>query len=365
MSRHGLGGAAVVAVWLAGALACTRPQAAGEGEHEAETVVSVEVAPVVRTTLHEYVDAWGTVEPEPAAPGRGPASARVAAPVPGLLSRVRCAEGQRVRAGDVLFELDSRVADVALEKARQTVRFAEAGMERQKALGAGEATSQRQYQEAEQALASARSELAAAQALRGLLDVRAPLAGTVVKVSARPGDAVDPAAALAEIIDLGRLVVSLEVRSSEIARVRLGQPALLVPRAVAGAVAGAAPAAETRGTVTFVGQAVDSRTDTVPVRVAPQRDAGLRPGQFLDVRVVTGERRDRLAVPVEGLVSEDGQSSVAVVEGERAVRRPVKAGLRDGGLVEVEGEGLREGARVVAAGAYGLPKESRIRVIGR
>jgi hypothetical protein len=43
----------------------------------------------------------------------------------------------------------------------------------------------------------------------------------------------------------------------------------------------------------------------------------------------------------------------------------VKVGLRDGDLVEVEGVGLKEGLTVVTTGAYGLPKETRIRVIGR
>jgi hypothetical protein len=41
----------------------------------------------------------------------------------------------------------------------------------------------------------------------------------------------------------------------------------------------------------------------------------------------------------------------------------VKTGLRDGTLVEIEGEGLREGQSVVTAGAYGLPKETKVRVV--
>jgi len=283
--------------------------------------------------------------------------------VAGLLGEVRCAEGERVSEGALLFRLDARVADVAVTKARQALPFAEAAFARQKALGLGEATSQRQYQEAELALAAARSDVASAEVLRALLDVRAPLAGTVVKVNARPGDAVDPTTLLAEIIDLERLVVSAVVRSSEASRVRPGQ-------AVELSVSSSAPvrdaaAIAVRGTVAFVGAQADSRTDSVAVRASLPAGAGLRPGQLLTVRICTAERKDRLAVPVEALVTEEGAPSIAVVTGDRAAKRLVKPGLRDGPLVEVEGEGLREGLTVVAAGAYGLPKESRIRVLGR
>ena len=263
-----------------------------------------------------------------------------------------------------LFRLDSRVVDVAVTKATQSLRFAEQVLERQQQLGPGEATSQKLYQEAQQNLVAARNDLANAQMQRALLDVDAPLAGTIIKVNVRPGDAIDLTTVLAEIIDLDRLVVSTVVRSADVARVRAGQPVLLTARGSASDASAPAPDVR-RGTVVFIGAAVDDKNDTVPVRVSVPAGAALRPGQFMDARILVEERRDRLAVPVEGLVSEGGSSAIAVVEGDKAVKRPVKAGLREGSLVEVEGEGLKEGMAVVAGGAYGLPKESRIRVVGR
>ncbi len=356
----GLGVAALVALVAVGIRRLTSGSAA-ESEQEVSPVVAVHVAAIVRTTLHEYVDTWGTVEPEPASARRGAASARIAPPVAGLLAEVRCAEGARVSQGALLFSIDPRVGDVAVTRARQAVRFAEGAFERQKALGPGEATSQRLYQEAEQNLAAARSDLATAEAQRNLLDLRAPLSGTVVKLNARPGDAVDPTTVLAEIIDLDRLVVAATVRSGDAPRIRAGQAVFLSARDSTPATSPSPRPLPSR--IVLIGDAVDTKTDTVTVRAALPPHSGLRPGQFLDVRILVDEHRDCLAAPIEGLVMEGGAPALAVIDGDKAVKRPVRPGLREGPLVEVEGDGIREGLRVVAAGAYGLPRETKIRVI--
>jgi membrane fusion protein (multidrug efflux system) len=353
MKRPLLAGLVAVAVVVVALLAYRGLTPGGAtGDETATTIVPVSVAKIARATLHDYVDTWGTVEPEQASESSPAASARVTTPVAGIVAQVKCAEGQRVSQGALLFTLDSRVADVAVARASQAVKFSEQALARQQKLVVGEATSQKLYQEAEQALAAARGEMAIAEAQRALLDIRAPLAGTIVKASARLGDAVDPTAGLAEIIDLERLVVTTGVRSTDMSRVRRGQPVTLDGRGRSGA-------------IVYVGEQIDSRTDHAPVRVSIPRGAGLRPGEFLRIRIVVDERRDRLTVPVESIVTRDGVSTIAIVVGDKATRRVVKAGLRDGDLVEVEGDGVKAGMTVVTAGAYGLPGESRIKVIAR
>lgn len=352
MKRGTVIGLAIVAVGVLGAFAwrSQKPAVAPEEPEAGPTVVAVHVAQIVRTTLRGYVAAWGTVEPQQATASQPPASARIATPVAGMVARVACAEGQRVAKGAVLFTLDSRVADVAVEKAKQAVQYAEQAFERQKKLGAGEATSQRLYVEAEQNLTIARNELANAETQRALLTIPAPLGGTIVRVSARPGDAVDPASVLAEVIDLDRLVIGASVRSVDIPKLKIGQAVEVL-------------LGKGRSTVVFIGSQVDTRTDTVQVRTSVPAGAGLRPGQFVNLRIVADEQRDRLAVPVEAVVTDEGGTTIAIVTGDTAVKRTVTIGLRDGGLVEVEGDGLKAGMTVVAAGAYGLPKETKIRVI--
>lgn len=317
-----------------------KPAKAEEAEKKPETEVPVQVGKIERVTLHGYVTAYGTVEPEPAGE-RPAASAHVVAAVAGVVTQVKCVEGQRVEKGAVLFQLDPRAVDVAVD-------FAEKTLERQRKLAQTESTSQKALQEAEQ-------QLAAAQAQRALLQVQAPLAGTMVRVNVKPGEAADLTSVLAEVIDLDRLVVSANVPSPELAALRVGQAVeVLVDKS----------ASPVTGTMTFIGSQVDPKTGTALVRAGLPAHSGLRPGQFVTARIVSEEHKDCLAVPVESVVKDaEGGTVIALVQGDKATQKPVKAGLREGGLVEVEADGLQPGMTVVTQGAYALPRETKVRVL--
>jgi membrane fusion protein (multidrug efflux system) len=373
---------------------------AAEEEEKVETEVPVHVTKVTRTTLRRHVDGYGTVAADPAHDGKPAAGARLASPVAGVLALASCAEGDRVEKGALLFQLDVRAAaaeeqkagaaeataSAALVRLRAVADYAEREQERTKRLHQDGLASEKDLRDAELRALSAKNDLiearakaaeahaglAAAQTQRGLLGIRAPISGTVVRIYVNPGEAVDinPSTTLADIVDLDRLVVAATLPAAELASLKLGQPVELYVAENARDAAVAARADEVkvpgyRGALGFIGLQVDPRTDTVPVRVLVPPEARLRPGQYLRLRIAVEEHAGCLAVPVESAVAgPDGGMVVAVVEGDKATQKPVQVGLREGALLEVRGEGLTEGTRVVAAGAYGLPKETKVKVIG-
>jgi RND family efflux transporter MFP subunit len=317
-----------------------QPARQEEADTQRGTEVAVHIGKITRATLRAYVTAYGTVEPEPA--GEHPAaSANVAPSVAGVLVAVNCVEGQHVAKGDVLFQLDSRAADVAVE-------FAQKNLERQKRLIGIQGTSEKALQEAQQQLDAARVQQA-------LLRVQAPLSGTVTRVNVKPGEAVDLMTVLAELVDLDRLVVSARVPSTELAALEPGQSVDVLADEAASPVV---------GTLDFISPQVDVQTGTALTRTALPAGSGLRPGQFVSARIVSTEHENRLAVPVESVVKDErGRTVISIVQDDTAVRKPVKTDLRDGRLVEVEADGLQAGMTVVTEGAYGLPEETRIRVL--
>ena len=354
--RQVITGLIILAVAAAAALILIKGLGSkGAGKEEGIlTDVAVHVGKVVRATLHRYVTAYGTVEPEPPGEGRPAAGALISAPVAGILTDIRCVEGRPVERGAVLFRLDSRLAEVAVAKAEKELAFAGQAYERQKRLLAAEGTSQKAFQEAELQLQTARNDLATAQTELSLLQIKAPLAGTVVRISARLGQSVETSAVLAEVIALERLVVTAQVPSREAGLLKPGQPVDFGPGSAA------------TGKVTVVGKDIDPKTDTVLVRAAVPAGAGLRPGQFVTIRIVSEERRDVLAVQEASLIADSvggDTGSIVLVESGKAVRRRVKSGLRESGLVEVEGEGLKEGLVIVTEDAYAVPADSKVHII--
>jgi membrane fusion protein (multidrug efflux system) len=343
---------ALVAVVVVVLVAITRR---GAGEDEVETNVAVHVGAVARATVHRYVTAYGYVQPRPPGGGRAPAGALLSPIVGGVLAEINAVEGRRVSAGTVLFRLDSRLAEVAAGKARQELAFAEQAFARQRELLPTEGTSQKAYQEGQQRLDAARSDLAAAETELSYLRIAAPLSGTVVHVRAQVGQFVEPNTVLAEIVDLDRLVVSAEVPSGEAAGLAVGQEVVLGSDTLA-----------VEGRLTVVGRDIDPGTGTYRVQASIPAAAGFLPGQFTDIRIVAETHTNVLVVPEASLVTRPGEGSwIMVVVGERATRRPVTVGLRERGLVEVSGDGLSEGVTIVTDDAYSLPEETRIRVVAR
>lgn len=341
------------------ALQAQTPQAADEPE--AVTEVAVQTGKITRATLHRYVMAYGVVEPEPAIHGKPAASSKIAAPIAGILTQTFCEEGQSVKKGATLFELDTRTADALVAKAEVAVAFAEKNFARKQQLNATDNVSRKLYDEAEQVLQAARKDLTNAQTQRELLRIKAPLSGTVAAIHVKVGETIGLNMVLVDLIDLERLDIALKIPSQEAISLRLGQPVditLGMKRAN-----NQGTQTTQQGKVIFISPQVDPLTDTVLVRASINSGDALRPGQFVSARIIVEERNDRLTVPIESVVSKETGSTIAVVEGNTAKQIAISPGLRDGKLVEITGDAIQEGMTVVTQGAYGLPAETHIRVI--
>jgi RND family efflux transporter MFP subunit len=349
--RQVLGLAAVVVLALSVILWLRR---GGGREEEITPTVAVHVDSIRRGTLRRTVTAYGTVEAAPAMDGKPAAGALVTPFVDGVVAEVAAVEGHRVTKGSVLVRLDARMAQAALEKARSAAELTEKAFRRQEVLTASDATSEKAYLDAKAARDAALADLAAAETGLAYVNITAPLTGTVLHVRARVGQHVDASSVLAQVVDLDRLVVTVSVPAREIGGVALGQSVLL---GVGDSVS--------EGTVEILGRDVDPNTGTYRVQASAPRGAGFVPGQFMETRIVAAEHRNVLVVPEESVITRPGEGTwIVVVKEDRAVHVPVTVGFRDRGLVEVAGEGVEEGARIVTDEAYGLPTDTKIRVVG-
>ncbi len=280
---------------------------------------------------------------------------------------VRVDLGQTVRAGAVLAILESvEIGQIRgdLERARANVDVAQRNYEREKRLFEQQITPQKELLEAEGAFRTAQADYNSAVAkLRAVgagggsgatFGLSTPVAGTVVERNASPGQSVGPSTTLFTVADLRRLWITVDVYESDLARVRQGALAAVVPTAF--------PNESFPGRVTYAGGIVDSASHTFKVRVEVENTTRrLRPGMFGQVRIETATTggTGAIAVPEVAIQELNGKQVVFVAGREPGmyIARPVTVGSRAGNGLVVITAGLAAGERVVTKGAFQLKSE--------
>jgi HlyD family secretion protein len=387
------GGALGVAALVLGGLLATRPTAV-------ETVV------VEHRELVQKVVATGRVEP--------PARINLGILASGIAVRVAVEEGGRVKAGQVLVELDPAEAEANLQHARAGVAAAQArleqlkrttsrvaaeslrqadlqvassaqSLERLEALARSGSGSQQALDEARSALELARSRresalaqvastsgngsdlllasanLAQAQAVLAQAQVRlgqtrlvAPADGLVLSRQVEPGDVVQPGRTLLVLARDGATRLVAEPDEKSLAFVREGQ------RARASADAFAGQSFESR--VLSIAPAIDPRRGTVQLKLeVPEPPVYLRADMTVSIDIEVARAAGALVIPSE--VVRDASSAapwVLLVRDGKAVRQQVALGLRGEGRVQVL-EGLAAGDRVVRQEGTAIKPGQRVR----
>jgi RND family efflux transporter MFP subunit len=195
--------------------------------------------------------------------------------------------------------------------------------------------------------------IAASGEIPQTVPIRSPVRGHVARKSAVRGGYVTPGTELFQIADLSSVWAVADVHEAEIARVRVGQRAVLeLP---------AWPGERFAGKIAFVSPALSTGSRTLQARIE-LRNPGLklRPGMYGDVTVDLGAE-SAVTVPSEAVVDTGEHQYVFVSRGSgRFEPRRVRVGWRGGGQVALL-SGVAEGERVVTTASFLLDSESRLR----
>ena len=291
--------------------------------------------------------------------------AAVGTRIRGLVRKLKKLEGDHVKAGDMLAEIESAElgqaqASIAMLEAQR--KAAESNARRERDLARQKLSTAREAELAEATLSEYRAMLAAAQqkvaALGGASGnpfgvylVRAPLAGTVVERRIAAGQSVDDNIVAFRIANLDHLWVELAVFERNLGAMRKGDAVEV--RSLAD------PDQILKGQVAYVGDQVDETTRSAAVRIEiDNKERKLRPGQSVTAIIhASGPARRALLVPLQAVTFIDGKPTVFVAEGEgRVVPTPVELGASDGASQEITA-GLKEGAQIVGEGVFALKSE--------
>jgi cobalt-zinc-cadmium efflux system membrane fusion protein len=320
------------------------------------------------------------------------ASTVVLTPFSGRVTRLIARIGDTVRVGDPLFEIDSPevvqaqteliAAVQGLEKAKSQHALAKRVFDRQSALLADKATSQRELDEARNELAGAESDLGVAEGalksarnrlrvivgrgdeevarvereriINPLITVNAPIAGTVISRKIGPGQYVrsDSGEQLYAITDMSTMWLKAHVPESDIPFVKVGQELEVKVLAL--------PDRVFNARVIAIGSSSDVGTRRVVVRSEiPNPDGVLKAEMFANFRIVVAADATLPCVPAEAVIREGSRAQVWVQSGPQAFeRRDVTLGVEQEGRVQIRA-GLNAGEVVVVRGAIFVDNERK------
>ena len=283
-------------------------------------------------------------------------SVGVNAQLGGALLSVRVEEGDVVREGQVLAEIDSRELRAQERSAEAGLALAKSTAERSSVLYKDRIVTAAEHERDQAALAAAQASLDALRTRLGYAQVRAPTAGVITDKRAEAGDVVGAQARLFTIADISMLVVRVQVSELDITGISQGQLADVTVDAFSDA--------KFKGTIRRIFPAADSVTRMVPVEIglAGPAIARLKPGYLARVTLKLGERPGVLLTPVSSVVGSRDARAVFLLHGTKVERRLVRVGQASGDVVEIL-EGIIEGDTVVIAGAEQLRDGVEIRIV--
>ena len=317
------------------------------------TAPDVEVAAVEQKDVPVYREWVGSLAAD--------VNATISAQVSGYLLRQDYKEGQIVKKGDLLFEIDDRTYQATLDQANAKLGKTELDVKRYTPLAQTQAISQQELDDAIQANIAAKAEVDAAQLNVNYCKITAPVDGVAGVANAQIGDLVGPGSGqLTTVTKSDPIRVDFSVDQQLL--IQLAERTLAAGgtlRHASGEIYGphlelillSGATYPEKGRVLFANNQLDVRTGTMRVvGEFPNPQGLLAPGMFVTVRALMNTLTNALVIPQRAVSDVQGRSLIAVVgEDNKISIRPVQTGAQLGQLWVVTGN-IKAGDRVVSEG---------------
>lgn len=339
----------------------------GASANPALAAPPVTVAVAQQEPVPIEIDAIGNAQPY--------RTVQVKSMVDGQIDRVALKQGQDVRAGQVMFQLDKRPFKAALDQALGKLAQDEATAENNKALAARANTLLKEgilaAQDVQTTTAQAQASAAAVQADKaaveqarvnlGYTDIVAPISARAGAVLINLGNLVkaNDTNPLTTLNEIEPIYVSFNIPEAQLGALRLRSEKNLrvlafPPNQQQGA----------QGKLTFIDNAVDATTGTIRLMATfPNRDRRLWPGQYLNVKLVLGTDPHAIVVPATAVqAGQQGKFVYVVQQDGKAVATPVKSSRNYQQLAVID-SGVSAGQSVVIDGQARVVPGSKVNVV--
>jgi len=204
-------------------------------------------------------------------------------------------------------------------------------------------------------LESAKGKYLGAQAQLSYSQIRSPIDGVITDRPLYPGEMASAGVALITVMDISAVIAKAHIPQSDATALKVGDTGTMTVPGIDEPIA---------GKVTVVSPALDPNSTTVEVWLeAKNPKHALKPGTSVQLALTAQTVKDALVVPASALITApDGSPAVMLAGADgKAHQKAVKLGIRNGDDVQIL-EGVSATDKVVATGAYGLPDNTKIKV---
>jgi membrane fusion protein (multidrug efflux system) len=273
----------------------------------------------------------------------------------GRVATINFRDGAVVAKGTVLISFDASIQEAELQQAKANLALAESTHRRNLELLEKKFLSQQALESSAATLRIQEAAVSLAAAKLAKMRIRAPFAGVVGLRNVSVGDYVKDGQDLVNIEEIATLRADFKLPESYIGRLSKGLRLEVTSDAL--------PGERFPAVLEAVDPLVDQGGRSLSARARLDNKAGkLRPGMFVRIRLLFGERQAALMVPEQAIVPGAQPAVFKVVDG-KATRVPVRLGVRRTAQVEIV-EGLAAGDVVVTAGQLKLREGMAVRAVG-
>ena len=314
-------------------------------EEKEDKPVPVELGAAQARDIPSFFHATGSLEAK--------RQVRLVSKAGGQVVRLSVEEGNFVKNGQVLLEIDHEEEALLVEQTKVKAETAKREFERAKGMVEKGLGSDRDFEEKRELAEVAELEHNLAKVRLDNKIVRAPYAGQITVRSVELGQTVNPGDALVDIADVSPLEVRIFLPEKVVSKLHPGQQVEIR--------SDIDPDTPFPGTVDRIAPAVDPATSTVKVTLQVENPAETaRVGSFVRARITTDVAQDVVAVPKRALVPEAGVNYLFVAEADSVRKVPVTTGYADDDYIEIT-EGVSIGDQVVTVGQGGLRQGTKIK----
>lgn len=286
------------------------------------------------------------------------AESRVTNKVTGMIEKIHVEEGMFVEKGQLLAEIDSESYQLEYERASIDLASAVAEYNRSKPVNGKELISLKELDRLKFSVQTRTNQQKIAAIKVRDSKVRAPIAGVIAERKVKEGNNTPASdSEMFYIVALDTLQGVVYLPESELNNIQLGQPAQLV-----------FPANDTKpvaAKVALISPIVDTKTGTFKVTLAVENDdARLKPGMFAKVAIVLDVHENVQVVPQSALSVTDTETSLFIVQDNKAKRLVVETDYEQNGLVEITTP-LASDAQIVVVGQQALKPDAEVFIVNQ